>query len=145
MIELDDAVDRGLEHGPQAFLGLPQGFVRTPEAGERLVRFGERDLLLVEGVVGLARRGRPSDLVDEDAQGHGDGEHGDERRPLTDLEPLRRFGPGDEGERRARRRHREGREHRAPVPGRHGRPLPCAVAWDHVHQQREHERRERQR
>jgi hypothetical protein len=31
-VELDDAVDRGLEHGAEAFLGLAQGFVRALES-----------------------------------------------------------------------------------------------------------------
>ena len=30
-VELDDAVDRGLEHGAEAFLGLAQGLVRALE------------------------------------------------------------------------------------------------------------------
>jgi hypothetical protein len=30
-VELDDAVDRGLEHGTEAFLGLAQGLVRALE------------------------------------------------------------------------------------------------------------------
>ncbi len=138
VIELDDPVDRGLEHRPQAFFGFAKGLVRALEAAERLVGLAERGFLLIERHVHRALGVGPADLVHEDAEGDRRGEHPDQHRGLQRIDrsvdllhrhqPEGAAGGGD----------REAREDRAPV----ARRLHLRFGGSPRH--RRHERRDEQ-
>ena len=143
-VELDDAVDRGLEDGAQALLGLAQGLVRALEPGERLVGPAESDLLLLERVVHGPLRVRSAHLVDEDPKRDRGGEHTDQQRALPGVDLLRALGDGDEAEGAARRRDRERREHGLAVPGGVLAPIGH-LAGDEADEHGDEERAERDR
>ena len=116
MVELDDAVDRGLEHGPQSFLRLAERLVGPPETTQRLVGVRECGLLLLERFLDGALRVRAADLVHEDPQGDGRREHPDQHRGAQRIDPVVDLLHRYEREGTARRRDRQAREDRASVP-----------------------------
>ncbi len=143
-VELDDAVDRGLEDRAEAFLGLAQGLVRALEPRQRLVGLAQRDLLLIERVVDRPLRLRATDLVHQDAERDRRGEHADQQRGLAVIDRGVALVDRDQGERGAGRRDRERREDRPAVPGRVLAAFRL-LARDHAHEGGEEQRGERDR
>jgi len=117
-VELDDPVDGGLEHGAEAFLGLAQGLVRALEPRQGHVGLAERGLLLVERVVDRALRLRPPDLVHEDAERDRGRQDADQERGLAVVDHRAAPVDRDQGEGRAGRGDRQGREDGPAVPRR---------------------------
>ena len=117
-VELDDAVDRGLEHGAEAFLGLAQGLVRALEPRQGHVGLAERGLLLVERVVDRALGLRPSDLIHEDPERDRRRQEADQERGLVVAEHRAAPVDRDQGEGGAGRGDGQGREDGPAVPRR---------------------------
>ncbi len=82
LIQLHDAVDRGVEHQTEVLLGVDQRLVGLTHTIQGRVGFPKGGFLLVEGLGHATMRLRAGDLVRHDARRHTEDQQADDDRGL---------------------------------------------------------------